>query len=223
MTVRRILLIAGVLAGGASGASGQRPGFPVLYAPAHTPVVGGAVEFGVGGGTAGTGTLVSAGGRLNLSLGVRWQVMAGAAWVGAGEEGVEDGVAFQGTIAMRLREPRPTIGVNVQAGASVLDMDAVSILDVPLGVGIGLYGPTPLGPAEFFVAPRLQVRRFDVAGGDDETVAGGGVSAGLSYTHASAQVGFSISGDLLVMRDPAEDAVRATGALGVTVHMLRLR
>jgi hypothetical protein len=45
----------------------------------------------------------------------------------------------------------------------------------------------------------------------------------LSYTHASAQVGFSISGDLLVMRDPAEDAVRATGALGVTVHMLRLR
>lgn len=223
MTLRRILLIAAVLLYPPPAASGQRPGFPVLYAPSHTPVIGGAVEFGVGGGTAGTGTLLSAGGRLNLSLGTQWQVMAGAAWVGAGEEGVEDGVAIQGTIAMRVREPRPTIGVNVQAGVSVLDLDAVSILDVPIGVGIGLYGPTPLGPAEFFVAPRLHVRRFDVTGRDDETVAGGGISGGLSYTHASAQVGLSISGDLLVLRDPAEDAVRATGALGITFHLLRLR
>lgn len=223
-----VLLLSVVLPGAASA---QQAGLPVDHSPAHLPVFGFHLDFGRGSGYAGTGTLRSLGGRLQLSFD-DVQIIAGAHHVNPERDVFEPGLGVQGTVALRLLEPRPRRVANVQAGIGWLRLDAtgggdLTFIDIPIGVSIGAYLPTPLGPAEAWAAPRVQLRHVsqDVAGAadDDGTFLGGGGSVGLRFTLADAQAGFSIAVDGLALRDPVEDDWRLLGAFDLALHLLLLR
>lgn len=212
-------------------AAAQQPGLPVDHSPAHLPVTGVHLDFGQGSGFAGTGRLRSFGGRLHHAFG-GLQLMAGVHRVSTDREGLEDGYGAQASLAFRVLEPRPRRVANVQAGVGWARLDdtagggGVTLVDVPLSVSLGAYLPTPLGPAEAWVAPRAHVRhvsRTAVGVEDDGTSIGPGGSVGLRFTLADAQAGFSIALDGMTLRDPVEDEWRFLGAFQLALHLLLLR
>lgn len=208
----------------------QQAGLPVDQSPAHLPVFGMHLDFGLGAGYANTGRLRSIGARAHFAR-EDVQLLAGFHRVSPGHDALENGYGVQATIAWRLLRPRPRRVANIQAGLGWLRFDeedgdgAITIVDVPLSFALGAYLPTPLGPAEAWVAPRAHVRHASGAlspTGEGVTRIGPGASAGFRFTLADQQAGASISVDGLALDDPA-GGWRVLGSFQLGLHLLLLR
>lgn len=215
--------------GSANALAAQQPGLPVEHSPAHLPVRGILADFGVGAGYAGTGTLVSFGGRLQTAFD-RVQIMAGAHAISPSSDALDTGLGIEATIAVQLSPARPRRVINAQVGFAWTDFGAVdddvgiTFIDVPLSLAVGAYLPTPKGPAEAWFAPRLHIRHTaNRRSFDPGTRVGPGLSAGLRFTTAAPQLGGSISVDALGMDDPARDGWRVLTSFDITLHLLLLR
>lgn len=222
------LLVGCLLFTLAPAAAAQQAGIPVEHSPAHLPVIGGAVVFAQGAGYVGTGTLRSLGGRLHYGTGTA-QLKAGLHHVFTDFAGFDDGLGVQASFALSLVQPRPARAIDAQIGFGWLSIDTdagdgIDFIDVPLGVGIGIYAPTPAGPAELWAAPRVHLRHVTMPGDDaDATRIGPGASAGLRFTLAGPQAGFDLILDGLMLRDPTEDDWRFMGSFSLGLHLLLLR
>jgi opacity protein-like surface antigen len=224
----RIALVAAAFCALAPAASAQQAAVPVEHSPAHLPVIGGSLIFAQGAGFAGSGTLRSFGGRLHYGTGTV-RLVAGAHWVSTDFEGLDDGFGLQGSVALSLVRPRPARAVDAQVGFGWLRLDTdtgegIDFFDLPIGVGIGIYAPTPAGPAELWAAPRVHLRHVelpnDVA---SATRIGPGASAGVRFTLAGPQAGFDLILDGLTLRDPVRDDWRFMGSVSLGLHLLLLR
>jgi hypothetical protein len=217
-----------VLATSPMAAGAQQAGIPVDYSPAHLPVVGGSILFAQGGGFAGSGTLRSLGARLHYATGIV-QLKAGGAAVSTDVDRLDGGMGLHAAVALSLIAPRPARAVNAQIGVGWVRLDSdvgsdLTTFDVPFGVGVGIYAPTPAGPAELWVAPRVHLRHVDFgAGADSATRIGPGASAGLRFTLAQPQAGFDLVLDGMTLRDPFQDGWSFIGSVNLGLHLLLLR
>lgn len=231
LAVRRLASLASLASCAlAAPVTAQEPGLPVYHSPAHLPVRGVLADFGIGAGYAGTGRLLSYGGRLQSAFDAI-QIFAGVHGVSPDADGLGSGIGLEAAIAWRLLEPRPRRVANLQVGVAWTDIDAtgdrdgITFFDVPLSASLGAYLPTPAGPAEAWIAPRVHLRHTAVDTPDFEggTYVGPGLSAGLRFTTAAPQLGGSIAVDGLGLKDPATDSWRLLTAVSLTVHWLLLR
>lgn len=209
-------------------AGAQQAGVPVDYSPAHLPVVGGSIIFAQSGGFAGSGTLRSLGARLHYATGTV-QLKAGGAAVSTDVDGLDGGMGLHAAVALVLIPPRPARAVNAQIGVGWVRLDSdvgsdLTTFDVPIGVGVGIYAPTPAGPAELWVAPRVHLRHVDFGANEDSaTRIGPGASAGLRFTLAQPQAGFDLVLDGMTLRDPIEEGWNFIGSVSLGLHLLLLR
>jgi hypothetical protein len=222
------VLIAITLAGLARPALAQHAGLPVHLSPVHARVVGAYADFGTSGGWAGSERLDRIGGRLRLTT-PRLQIVAGAGRVSSGAVDLDAGLSLGGVFAYSFGQ-RTTTRWSAFGGAGWTDLDgapgsSLQQLDAPAGIGVGLHAPAPIGVFEGWGAARVHLRsslRTALDTGERVTRVGGGLSAGLSYTHPRSQLGVGLSGDALVIDDPARGGVRVTAAFGVSLHYLRM-
>ena len=222
------VLVAITLAGLARPALAQHAGLPVHLSPVHARVVGAYADFGTSGGWAGSDRLDRIGGRLRLTT-PRLQIVAGAGRVSSSAADLDAGVSLGGLLAYSFGQ-RTTKRWSVFGGAGWADLggqpgSSLQQLDVPAGIGFGLHAPAPMGVFEAWGAPRVHLRssrRMALDTGERVTRVGGGVSAGLSYTHPRSQLGLGLSGDALVIDDPAQGGVRVIASFGVSLHYLRV-
>ncbi len=209
-----------------ASARGQHAGLPIDHAPAHQPVVGVHLDFGVGAGYADTGRLLSLGGRVQAMAGPL-QFTLGGHNVSPEADGLKDGIGLQATAALQLHAARPARTTNVQVGFGIVQFEVegggeINFIDIPVSLGVGIYAPTPVGPAETWIAPRVHFRQVDAPVGDGWRV-GPGASAGLRFTHAEWQTGFGLTLDGFALRDPVGSGWRFMGSFALSLHLLLLR
>ncbi len=165
---------------------------PVYHSPGHGTGVTLGADIGIGANddaklVAGE-TPVAYGGHITLGLPVV-TITAGLSVVDP-KGPLDTEVAFGGNLALTLfKAPMTPIVIDLQAGVGYVKFDAAGgalenkIVDVPIGVGLGINVPNPSVSFEPWIAPRIHLRnqRITVLGiTADETKVGFGVSGGVN-------------------------------------------
>lgn len=177
-------------------ASAQIFNQPVYHNPGHGTGVTLAADIGIGANDDAKKlvpgeTPVGYGGHITLGLPVV-TITAGLSVVDPkGPRDTE--VAVGGNLALTLfKAPMTPIVVDLQAGLGYVKFDAaggfpeLKVIDVPIGVGLGINVPNPSVSFEPWIAPRIHVRNVRTTGltflstGSDETKVGFGVSGGFN-------------------------------------------
>ncbi len=175
-----------------ASASAQIFNQPVYHNPGHGTGVTLGADIGIGANddaklVAGE-TPVAYGGHITLGLPVV-TITAGISIVDP-KGPLDTEVALGGNLALTLfKAPMTPVVVDLQAGVGYVKFDAVGafpefkILDVPIGVGLGINVPNPSVSFEPWIAPRIHIRNVRSTGvgtNFDETKTGFGVSGGVN-------------------------------------------
>ncbi|MFQ5702550.1 MAG: hypothetical protein ACE5HT_00855 [Gemmatimonadales bacterium] len=199
---------------------------PVYYAPGHGTGVTLAADIGVGANddsklVAGE-TPVAYGGRITLGLPVV-TITAGVSSVDP-KGTLENEVALGGNLALTLfKAPMAPVVVALQGGAGYVKFNGTGfenrVVDVPIGLALGVSVPNPSVSFEPWIAPRIHIRNQRVMTGGvtvDETKAGFGVSGGFNLGLPMG-LGFHAAVDVMTI-DNAFGANVSPVVFGAGIH-----
>jgi hypothetical protein len=131
----------------------------------------------------------------------------------AGEENVS---TFGGTVGMKLfGGGLMPLAIGLQAGVGYAKSDGVTLLSVPVAVGVGLN--VPLFPLKPWIAPRIQFMRASATGFPSETENRMGISAGVDFNMLLG-LGVHAAVDYMPKKGSGADELPASTTIGVGAH-----
>lgn len=190
--VARTAALALALALVAGSARAQIFSQPVYFQPTHGVGLTLAGDFAVGVNADAELSLderpMAYGARITLGL-PRVSITAGASAVNP-RGGADTELAFGGNIELSLVNiPLMPVAVSALAGAGYVKFGSagvpgsdVTVLDVPVGIGLGIKVPSPVLSVVPWLAPRIHYQRVEFAGLSESGFgygASGGISLGL--------------------------------------------
>ncbi|HEX9107818.1 MAG TPA: hypothetical protein VF832_11330 [Longimicrobiales bacterium] len=226
---RRVAAVACVLLALAPEARAQRPASAFLDLPSQVPDYGGFLRYGRGNMPV-VGSLNSFGAGVRAGRGEDLAGVGAAAFTGETLDGTGWGV--DGVLGRRLRQPFPGqygLGLGGRLAAAYTHIPTavgtLKVVDASAAVGGGPYVPTPFGTVELWAMPRLQLRHLDNTSpgfhGTQNSV-GPGLSFGAAYISRSAVgKGVNVGGDVVGLKDPGSDHLRARWSFAVELQLLR--
>lgn len=206
----------------AAPANAQLYNHPVYFQPGHGLGLTIAADFAVGVNS--DAELVpdekplAYAGRVTLGV-PRVNITAGVGAVNP-RGGLDTEISFGGSLEVSVFDvPLVPVKITVLAGAgrtrfggSGVPGSDVTILDVPIGVAVGIKPPSPLVSVVPWAAPRIHIQRVSF-GGVSESEVGFGASGGVNLNLPTG-LGFHAALDWITIGDPSVSPLR----LGVGAH-----
>jgi len=200
-------------------AFGQSPSSPILlHSPFETTVtIAAGVQRGWGSGSISDLNQTGIYGVVDFTR-YKFQMALGI----TGNENFKNSFSFSSGIAISfLKSPsnyilQPALfsgfGYTKVYTSTTVNYD---MINVPLGISIGIDGPVPFGDLNISVAPKVQYRHLKL--NDGENVFGLGVNIGILFTPTGKRLGVKIGFDFLnIKREPlVENKLERSFIVGV--------